>query len=1542
METLIAAMPWTVEDVFDMSVEELRTAVDSLGLETKGVSKLQLQKLLAKSLSTEEGKVEARHSELRVQQEAEEAERQVKREEAEWLHMKEESERNFELAKLRLQMEIDADARKVQMEIEARKEEREAEDRKFRIEAEIMERRARLSAEERKFQLELEDKERQRQHELQLRTLESNVVGKGDVNEGDRFRIASAVKLLPKFDEIDIEYYLLSFEKTMAIHKFPKDKWTALMHTQLTGKAQKVFAELSVEECQNYDILKQALLTAYARVPEFYRKRFRSMVKGNLETYSNFAFRLSFPFKSWLQGEEAFQSLERTLEVLKLEQFVTCLPIELHRWVIEKKPKTLAEAAKWADEYAILYNPFRVDSLGGTQNETKEEFGATKQNWNQKFQSSSSKLAKKPAFPKAFNHPVVCGYCGMRNHTISNCFAMRERQAFPTIENSQDGPAHVELVQSMCTTQNSPSLNAKVHVQYLPFCSSGTVKGCDGALRPVVMLRDSGALQSLASSALMHPSEFKDTHEDRLIQGVVGEPVQIPLVELQVQGDLINGSILCGLVDRLPPGIDILIGNDLAPVDISAVTRLQAAKINDQWDGPPSIESDHTPGVLTNVPADLEDCFLSELFAEGNEVQSTVGDFVSKEELVKLQRVDESLKPLFDLVSAGHDTHERNLYEIRDEVLVRRWRNRNTPEGAELTQVIVPVPLRNQLLKVSHDIPASGHLGTQKTLDRLLRHFCWPGIHKSVKEYCRTCDICQRLGKGAQKIRAPLINLPVISKPFSRLAIDIVGPLSTCDKSRNRFILTVMDLATHYPLAFPLRTHTALEVAKALISVFTMFGFPDEILSDCGSEFMSEIIQLFLHECQVCQLKTSPFHPQANGCLERFHRTLKDMLKAIGEEFPGSWDEILPWILFAYREVPVQGLGFSAFDLTFGRDVKGPLQLIKQNWLRCDILPDMSKSNLIDFVLDLRERIRHSVHMVNDNELIAKAKSKAWYDKHARNVMFQEGDKVLLLLPLIGKPLQAKYCGPYVVLRRLGEVDYLISTPDRRKAQRVVHVNLMKRYVTREVDCSEPDTVNVVCPVVHDTQVKLSLLNDVVTEHLDETQARELKSLLSDFESVFSDRPGTTTLITHQIELQPGARPVHQSPYRLHPEKLKAVNAEISQLLKDGIIEESESPWAAPIVVVPKPDGSNRLCTDFRKLNAVTIPDPFPMPRIDMLIDKVGGAKFLTKLDMTKGYWQIPLAPSAIPLTGFVTSHGHFQWKYMSFGLRNAPSTFSRLVKKLFAGLDPFCDAYLDDVIIFSENWVDHLDHLRQVLSRIEKARLTLNVKKCVFANAEIDFLGHHLGLNQIRPRSQKVEVLLAFPQPKNKKQVQSLLGLAGYYRRYLPHFADLTYPLTEMLKKDRRFAWSAEAQRAFVDLKSRLASRPILRPPDYSLPFVVAVDASQFCVGGCLLQVIDGLEHPVCFLSRKLKVHELHYSTVEKEALALVLAVRAFSVYFGSSPVIVYTDHSPLQFINSMANSNQKLLRWSLELQQFCLDIRHRPGRLNLLPDILSRPAIE
>ena len=243
---------------------------------------------------------------------------------------------------------------------------------------------------------------------------------------------------------------------------------------------------------------------------------------------------------------------------------------------------------------------------------------------------------------------------------------------------------------------------------------------------------------------------------------------------------------------------------------------------------------------------------------------------------------------------------------------------------------------------------------------------------------------------------------------------------------------------------------------------------------------------------------------------------------------------------------------------------------------------------------------------------------------------------------------------------------------------------------------------------------------------------------MNEFKDVFDDKPGRTTVVEHTIRLVPGARPVRQTPYRLHPEKQRAViNTEIASLLERGIIEETNSPWADPILVVPKPNSTRRLCVDYRKLNNLIEPDPIPMPRIDALLHRLGGATIMTKLYMNRGYWQVPIALSDVGLTCFVTSHGPYHWRFLPFGLRNAPATFSRLVTKVFKGLEEFCEAYLDDIMVFSRSCEAHINHLQQAFDRIRLANLKLNILICEFANANLDFLDQTLSLNMVQPRQQ-------------------------------------------------------------------------------------------------------------------------------------------------------------------------------------------------------------
>ena len=403
--------------------------------------------------------------------------------------------------------------------------------------------------------------------------------------------------------------------------------------------------------------------------------------------------------------------------------------------------------------------------------------------------------------------------------------------------------------------------------------------------------------------------------------------------------------------------------------------------------------------------------------------------------------------------------------------------------------------------------------------------------------------------------------MPLVSEPFSQIAIDIDGPLPVCKDSGNRYILTVLDLCTHYPEAIPLKQHTAQDVAQALVNVFSHFGFPQEILSDKGSDFMSTLMQIFLNDFGICQIRASPCHPQTNGACERFNGTMKTMLRSLTESFPASWDKALPWVLFAYREVPVETLGCSPFDLLFGRAVAGPLSLLKSAWLQETDLGG-AKQNVVEFILDTRERLRHAVDVANEHATQERTRAKRWYDRRASLRTFEPGDKVLVLLPIPGQPLQAKFYGLYIVEQRLGPVDYVISTPDRQKTKRVCHVNLLKKYHKHDphfITCLTSELSVVMHETVSDESVMGSSSADSdLLSSLPPEQQSELVNILTEFADVFSDVPGRTTLVVHHIELLANTQPIRCTPYRLYPEKREFLRKELDNMLQLGIIEESD------------------------------------------------------------------------------------------------------------------------------------------------------------------------------------------------------------------------------------------------------------------------------------------------------------------------------------------------------------------------------------------------
>ncbi|KAJ1519194.1 hypothetical protein ONE63_011200 [Megalurothrips usitatus] len=439
---------------------------------------------------------------------------------------------------------------------------------------------------------------------------------------------------------------------------------------------------------------------------------------------------------------------------------------------------------------------------------------------------------------------------------------------------------------------------------------------------------------------------------------------------------------------------------------------------------------------------------------------------------------------------------------------------------------------------------------------------------------------------------------------------------------------------------------------------------------------------------------------------------------------------------------------------------------------------------------------------------------------------------------------------------------------------------------------------------------------------------------------------GKCNLVEHEIHLEPGTRPIACQPYRVPFQYQAELNSAIEEMLRDGVIERASGAWASPVVLVRRvqADGSIkvRFCTDFRRLNAKTIRDCFPMPNLFEQLAKLGGRCLYTSIDLKSAFWQLGVKREHRHLTGFVTPTHFFQYKRMPFGLKNSPPTFQRLMNRIFEDLDgEDVRYYMDDILIATiDDTRLHLKRIDQVLERLEKAGMTINPSKCSWLTRETQFLGHKLTHCGAQPLPSKVQAVLDFKEPVNAKQVRSFLGLVSWFRRNIPNLAERARCLVELTRKEAEFVWNEARQQAFDDLKQALANPPVLRFPDLDLDFLIFTDSSGYAIGALLAQKPEGVLHPISYHSRALTKCEQKWSATEREALAVIWAIRQNRYFLlGTKHFHVYTDHLPNQFLAGLKDSgNARLLRWSLLLSEYNFTIHYRPGRVQEAADCLSR----
>ena len=570
---------------------------------------------------------------------------------------------------------------------------------------------------------------------------------------------------------------------------------------------------------------------------------------------------------------------------------------------------------------------------------------------------------------------------------------------------------------------------------------------------------------------------------------------------------------------------------------------------------------------------------------------------------------------------------------------------------------------------------------------------------------------------------------------------------------------------------------------------------------------------------------------------------------------------------------------------------------------------------------------------------------------------------------IIGRNLHKTFTKEGISIRR---ADNQLSTADGKRQEVLGKMTLPVTYkeITRNIEF-------LICPsikkdfilgvhFIKSFDVNISLDNnlDIQLSQVDEytnqqvmneqdlnpEQLRRLQRVKETFEEISFEKKGLgrTHLLEHKIVTT--GEPIRQKPYPLSPAKEKLINQEIDEMLRMGVIAPTRSPWCNPIVVVTKKDGSPRVCLDSRKLNEVTRKNRYPMASSQQILANLGQSRYLTSIDLSKAFWQIPMEKSSTYKTAFaVPGKGLFAFQRLPFGLCNASADLATLMDQIFGPeYASKVFAYADDLIIASTTFDEHLETLERVRDSLKEAGLTINLKKCEFCRQEIKYLGYVINKDGLSTDPEKIECVKSFPRPNRVKDVRSFLGLCSYYRKFIVNFSKIAAPLCKLTggKKGEKvkFEWSEEAEEAFNTLKTALVTAPILVCPNFDKEFTLSCDASDIAIGAALTQFSeeDQTDHPVSYFSKILSPAERNYSVTERELLAVLKAVQHYRTYLEGTHFKVITDHASLKWLTRLDNPSGRLARWSTMLSQYDMEISHRKGKLNVVADALSRIPCE
>ena len=1463
-----------------------------------------------------------------------------------------------------------------------REEERKREEARLERESELIRRQEELQAENVRKLAEQQEATEKRQFEQQVALLriqqemgEKATRAQVELRGADRRRDRALYSIPVLREGDDLEEFLVTAERRLKAAGVKEEEWVPIVESRLSGKIGSAWQDITITVA-DYSEARDRLLRMCGYTPRLAADSFFGFRAENSKGLT--------ADQLYHRGQQLFRRMIAPGKVSEEIEFAI-----LRGWVgtiISKRARAAVDARVVTDAAGLVN---ALQDFLVLEGDRSEGHTAT-------FRKGSGESVKERGVS------VTCFRCGKIGHKAVDCWkggAGGTKGGAPV-----SGGEATKIVCYTCGEEGHKSPQCPRQVksekgaskearpkpvkrvwQSQPKCIQlgGMVNG-----HKTPILLDSGAAISVVPESLVQPSQIASTSVAVKPFGAT-KPILLPTANLPfVIGDLewvervavspkqegVEEEVLYSLDLLSVRGLElVLLVNKVERADVLRVTtRTQAQNEKKELEEEETAAARERPRAkplarVGNVRQDVVNesvvAAVSEAVCEkvidrkeveeggvlgrqDEEVEKTLGLEVDSsdegdEELYQLRKEKrEEPELVVPLVKAGPGSRAALVLETSSDPSLEKWRTLAGKgekgflwEDGLLYQtvtthvldvvhlVVLPKSFRVKVMDLAHD--KLNHMGARRVQALLRRKFTWPGMGQEVMQYCRSCPICQKCAKS-QARKVPMVERRVMSEPFESVAFDIVDPLPK-GKGGCRFLLTAICMASRWPEAIPLRTITAKVVAQGMCEIFARTGIPLQLISDQGSQFVGKVVSQLCKCLHIERIQMTPYHPEGNGVVERMHGTLGAMLtKAASEGL--DWVGQVPFTLFALRAAPNRDTAFSPFELVYGREVRTPLDILHQGWAQ----KEFEELDTDEWAGWLVERLQcwHSIERERGKS--ASKKRKKDFDKKTVDRVLEEGDLVLCRVPGMTHKLEEAWHGPYPIVEKLNRVDYRVAVGKGR--HKVLHINNLKKYQVREEEV-----------------MRLAVIADDLSDDIDvglkmsgvckDFEVRQVEVLKEEYPEVFSDLPGRTEVCTLKIDTGE-APPISSAPYRV-PDRMKdGVKKEVDKLLELGVAEPSHSPWASPIVPVPKKDGSIRLCIDYRKLNSVTIADPYYMVTLEEILERVGASGCLSKLDLSKGFYQIGIDEEAKDRTAFITPFGKFRFNRMPFGLRNAPAIFQRCMEVVLRGCYEWAAPYIDDILVFSKNGAEHGQHLREVLRGLGESGLTIKESKCEFGKTHIEYLGHLIGNGEVAVPRHRTTAMAEFRVPKMKRQLRSFLGSASYYRRFVRNFASFSSVLSPDTSKMAPgvVQWSEGKLEAFNHLKGVLVDVCVLTIPSQEDYFSLHTDASGLGIGATLNVMREGVEKPVAFFSRQLQGAERRYSATELEGLAVFKSIHFFDHFLHGREFKVMTDHQALVSLLISKRLNKRLHGWVLKLMDFNFEIIYRPGKSNGDADGLSR----